>query len=225
MSRLRIGFDCGLKWLPSLVRAVHLQTIAAMETARSSSLDQLLKAARGGDRAAFAVLIERFHPLLSEHAADELGSTLHAKVAASDLVQESLLEAYRDFQNFRGTTVSEFRSWLKRILQRSAVDLGRQFRAECRDVARERPHALQAADAPCPSPGASTIAQDREALERVADCLVGLTEEERTIVLLRYRDELGFEEIAGKLGWSREKVRRAWYSAIETIGRQAGECK
>lgn len=196
-----------------------------MENSQTTDLLSLLRAAQGGDRSAFAALLEHFHPLLSAQAAGELGSTLDPKMAASDLVQECLLEAYRDFQNFRGTSIAQFRTWLRQILAHRAIDLGRQFRTERRDVSRESSQPLRPAQAADNAKSASTIAQDRETLERVAACLQGLSDEERTIVLLRYRDELGFDDIATRLGWSRERVRRTWYSAIEIIGRQTGECR
>src|SRR5437016_7044570 len=53
-------------------------------------------------------------------------SWLQAKVDASDLIQQTMLEAYRDFANFRGHTEAEWLGWLKRILAHNAANFVRQ---------------------------------------------------------------------------------------------------
>ena len=63
---------------------------------------------------------------------------LHGKVAASDLVQETLLEAGRDFAHFGGHTRHELLGWLRRILLNNLADANRRYLyAEKREAGRE----------------------------------------------------------------------------------------
>ena len=61
-------------------------------------------------------------------ARTQVESWLRAKVDASDLVQQTLLEAYRDFGRFQGTTEAEWLAWLRRMLAHNAADFVRQYR-------------------------------------------------------------------------------------------------
>jgi DNA-directed RNA polymerase specialized sigma24 family protein len=47
---------------------------------------------------------------------------LRARLDPSDLVRETLLEAYRDFPRFAGGTEKELMAWLRRILVRNLAD-------------------------------------------------------------------------------------------------------
>src|SRR5262249_40793654 len=55
----------------------------------------------------------------------QVESWLRAKMDASDLIQQTLLEAYRDFSHFRGTTEAEWLAWLRRILAHNAANFVR----------------------------------------------------------------------------------------------------
>jgi hypothetical protein len=46
----------------------------------------------------------------------ELGSTLRPKAGASDLVQESLLDAQKGFGRFEGTTREDFYAWVGQVV-------------------------------------------------------------------------------------------------------------
>src|SRR5215831_16271081 len=86
---------------------------------------------------------ELFRSYLLLLARVRLDPMVRAKVGASDVVQQTLLEAHRDFAQFRGRTVGEQAAWLRRILARNLANVVRDQRRDKRDVARERP--LQAA--------------------------------------------------------------------------------
>src|SRR5437660_6108966 len=86
---------------------------------------------------------ERFRSYLLLLARVRLDPMVRAKVEASDVVQQTLLEAHRDRAQFRGRTVAEQAAWLRRILARNLANVLRDLRRGKRDVAREQP--LQAA--------------------------------------------------------------------------------
>src|SRR5262245_45101132 len=69
----------------------------------------------------------------------QLDPRWQAKVSPSDLVQQSLLEAHRDADQFRGTTDAELRAWLRRILARNLANVARDLTRQRRDARAERP--------------------------------------------------------------------------------------
>src|SRR5438874_308510 len=82
-----------------------------------SEEDVLLAAARGGCRQALGALLERYRDYLLLLARAELAPDLRPKEGASDLVQQTFLEAQRDFAAFQGRTEEELLAWLKRLLR------------------------------------------------------------------------------------------------------------
>lgn len=72
-------------------------------------------------------LLEHYRGYILSLANDELDVDLVARVAPSDLVQETCLQAARDFPNFEGSTEAELRTWLRRILLNNLGDLRRRF--------------------------------------------------------------------------------------------------
>src|SRR5207237_10625991 len=57
----------------------------------------------------------------------------------SDVVQGTLLEAQRDFQQFHGQSDAELAVWLRQILVRNLADQCKHHQSQKRDVAREQP--------------------------------------------------------------------------------------
>src|SRR6516165_9532244 len=87
--------------------------------------------------------LERFRSYLLLLARARLDPLVRAKVGASDVVQQTLLAAHRDYAQFRGRTVGEQAAWLRQILAHTLANVVRDLRRDRRDVAREQP--LQAA--------------------------------------------------------------------------------
>src|SRR5262249_36788023 len=98
---------------------------------------RLLAAARDGSREALGLLLDRYRNELLKLAAERMTGALQAKGGASDLVQDSLLEAQRDFAGFHGQTDGEFLAWLRRILLNNVVNFTRHYGTEKRRVGQE----------------------------------------------------------------------------------------
>ena len=103
----------------------------------------LLTRAREGSNSSLGELLIAYRDYLLAIADEELGSDLKVKVSASDVIQDSFLEAKRDFCHFAGKTPSEFQWWLRRVLLNNVANVNRNYRETAkRDVSREVPVAL-----------------------------------------------------------------------------------
>ena len=67
-----------------------------------------------------------------------LPPALRPKIDASDVVQQTMLQAHQAMAQFRGKTEEELRAWLRQILARNLIHASRDFGREKRDVSRER---------------------------------------------------------------------------------------
>src|SRR5262249_9128787 len=97
----------------------------------------LIERCRAGEEAAREALFERYRHYLRMLAEAQVGRHLRAKCDPSDLVQQTLLEAHRDFPGFAGRHEGELRAWLGRILAHTLSNEARRFAAQQRDAARE----------------------------------------------------------------------------------------
>src|SRR5689334_5788737 len=95
----------------------------------SAPWEQRLEAARNGLQEALGPLLEGYRPYLLLVANRQLPPDLRPKVGASDLVQDTFLEAQRDFAQFHGHTEDELRAWLARVLLNNLANITRQYRA------------------------------------------------------------------------------------------------
>src|SRR5262245_9855283 len=101
---------------------------------------QWLPAARAGCRAALGQALEACRRYLLHVAERELDPALRAKGGASDLVQQTFLEAQRDFAHFDGASEAELLAWLKHLLRHNVGKFVRTYRrTQKRGVGRETP--------------------------------------------------------------------------------------
>jgi len=101
---------------------------------------RLIRLAREGSRQALGELLEAYRPFLLAIATAEFDSELKAKVGPSDLVQETFIDAQRDFAQFKSDTPTRLRIWLHALLMNNLADLRKRYlRAKKRQVRRERP--------------------------------------------------------------------------------------
>src|SRR5262249_9076640 len=91
-------------------------------------VNEWITAARNGSSEALGWLLEVCRPYLLLLANRHIQPDLKVKVGASDLVQETFLEAQRDFAGFRGGSEAELLAWLRQILVNNAAGFTRQFR-------------------------------------------------------------------------------------------------
>ena len=67
--------------------------------------------------------LERFRDYLKLLARLQLGVNLSRRIDPSDIVQQTLLEAFEKHHQFRGGTSAEQAAWLRKILARNVADV------------------------------------------------------------------------------------------------------
>jgi RNA polymerase sigma-70 factor (ECF subfamily) len=199
--------------------------------AMSTDPEQLLREARAGDPASLGRLLELYRRYLTLLARVQIGRRLQGKVDASDLVQETYLEAHRSFGRFRGASEAEFVQWLRRILAANLTDLVRRYvGARARDVrlereigdALDRSSAVLGGGLPAPLTSPSQQAANREQAVLLADALEQLPEDYREALVLRHLEGLTFPEVAARMGRSLESVEKLWMRGLVRLRRIMG---
>src|SRR5262245_24480224 len=79
-------------------------------------VDRLLALARGRDRQQLGRLLTLYRNYFTILTPTQLDARLRRRISPSDLVQEAMLGAYRDFPKFRGSTERQLLAWLRQIL-------------------------------------------------------------------------------------------------------------
>ena len=115
-------------------RPFGIQQLAMSD--EQSSLVNLIQRARDGGAAERAELFASCRSYLAIIARAQVETWLRAKVDPSDLVQQTMLEAHRDFDRFAGRTQGEWLAWLRRILSHNAHDFVRHYRGTAKRQAR-----------------------------------------------------------------------------------------
>ena len=84
-------------------------------------------------------VLERYRGYLRMLAESRLDRRLRAKIDPSDIVQETMLQAFRAWGDLRGSSEGERLAWLRQILMRTLLHAVRDFGRAKRNVAREQP--------------------------------------------------------------------------------------
>lgn len=193
----------------------------------SDSVASWLTEARAGSPEALGHLLEACRLYLLQVANGEMESRLQTKVGASDLVQETYIEAQRIFDRFGGATPDELRAWLRAILLNKLATATRQYRDTAkRQIGREIPIDPQASlpiDPPSPVTTASSIMIREERMESLMSAIGRLPEDYRQVIVWRQVENLSFEEMAKRLGRSVDAVRKLWWRALQQLQKELGD--
>jgi RNA polymerase sigma-70 factor (ECF subfamily) len=149
-------------------------------------------------------------------ASRKLGPNLAAKIAPSDLVQETLCVAVQKVRTFQGegNTPARLHGWLERILDHQLANARyRYLGTGKRQLDREAPDTDVEDTASSPS----TAARRKERQIALHSALDRLPDHYRGVIVWRYWDRLGYEAIGAKLGVSTEAARKIGARALITL--------
>lgn len=190
------------------------------------STDSGLIAARAGDTAALGRLLESYRGYLLLLARIQIGRRLQSKADPADVVQDTFLDAHRQFPAFRGETAVALAAWLRRILAGQLAHLVRRcYGTESRDVRLEQSIEQEldsssqwiARGLSHPGTSPSESAVRREDLIRLGDALERLAPDYRDVILFRQIEGLPFAEVARRMERTEDAVQKLWVRGLVAL--------
>ena len=165
-------------------------------------------------------------PWLRLLAERQLSPALRGRIDPSDVVQQTLVDAWRGHEAFRGKTQAERLAWLRTILKRTLIRYDRdQLKTVKRGQGREQQ--LQAALdrdsirieqlAVGREPDPRSLADRAEQMLQLAAALDQLPSDYREVLTLRHIDGLSHEQIARRIGRSNAATRMLWIRSLEKL--------
>lgn len=188
-------------------------------------IDHWLPDAKAGSTAALGQVLEASRKYLLWVARRELDPDLQPKAGASDLVQDTLLEAHRDFAQFQGKSETELLAWLRRLLLNNLANFARSYRQTAkRKLAREQhldagpDHSGPQVAGRTPTPSTQMMARERNAL--VQQAMARLPEDYQKVLTLWQQDDMTFEQIGQQMDRTPNATRMLWVRALERLQRE-----
>ncbi len=184
----------------------------------STEEDELIQQALAGKSHAYGLLVERYQDRLYSAMLHIVGS--HDE--AEDVVQDSFVQAYIKLNTFQGN--SRFFTWLYRIAFNNALSRRRRRRADLsieqsRESSGGEPEDRQEA------PDEPMMRNERVAMVKAA--MDKLTDEHRSILVLREMQEMAYEDIAAileiNIGTVRSRLSRARNQLHDILKEMMGE--
>ncbi len=172
--------------------------------------------------------LERLRDYLRLLARIHLGAHPIGRIEPSDIVQQTLLEAFEKRDQFQGTSREEHRAWLRTVLARNVADARRAQGRQKRDVSRELSLEQQMEESPDrlddwlarEQSTPSEHAQRHELAIVLADALARLPERQREALILRYWQGCSLAEISVSLDRSTTAVAGLLKRALKHLREQ-----
>lgn len=194
----------------------------------SPQTQKLLDQAQHGEAGAVEQLLTSHREPLRRMIGLRLDPALAARVDASDIVQEVLLEAHRRLGDYLRNPTMPFHLWLRHIAKDHMIDAHRRHRlAQRRSLDREQPlvpvlladHssfelAGQLLDQEL-TPASAAIQQELQ--KRLESAIATLEEDDREIILMRHAEQLSNQEVAASLGLSEAAASMRYLRAVRRL--------
>lgn len=194
---------------PSVSRQAHPMA----ETNRDSNPANLLSRARSGDRVALGNLLEGYRSRLGDQADVEFDERIRGRVSPNDLVQQTLLEACRDFERFTGADERVLAAWLESILRHNIKEAVRKHVLAAKRSTKVETSIDDSARSPKLAqllPGKELTPsghfRKNETKDRVTTALAALNDDQRLAVWLKHIEGWSLYQIAQQMDRSEEAV-------------------
>ena len=175
--------------------------------------------------------LEQYRGFLKLLARTQWDDLLRGWGDPSDLVHQTLLEAYEKLGDFKGKTEAAFAAWLRTMLTHNLLDLSRKLRREKRDPRRERSieaameessdrlRSCLALDDPSPSEQVAVAEQ----LNRLADAVDRLPPDQLEAVTLHHLRGLPLVDTAAQMGRTVPAVAGLLRCGLQQLRKVMGE--
>lgn len=185
------------------------------ENGKPEVFAQLLATARAGDSEALAQLLARYRSYLLQIANQKLPENLRARVAPSDMVQDTMIRLQAGLSHFRGQSEQSLLVWLRRILENTITNARYYHGALRREVGRDC-WCGERDDVGIPQPDTtpSERAILREDARSLREAVRMLPVHYQQVIDLRHREQKTFEEIGDQIDRSPNAARMIWYRAV-----------
>jgi RNA polymerase sigma-70 factor (ECF subfamily) len=179
----------------------------------------LVQRVQQGDRDAFARLFEKHSRPLAVIIYYQMGSNARRMDEVDDILQETLLRAFRDIDQFEYRSSGSFLRWLARIAGHVIADLARSQNRQKRagEHVRFRSDTNPGGPEPVDSATPSRIFAENQSLAGFIGKLDLLPEDYRRVILLAKVEGFTTGEIAQQLGKSNEAVALLLHRAIKRL--------
>lgn len=183
----------------------------------------LIERIKNGDNAAYNDMVLRYWDRIFAR----VFNLLKNQQDAEEVTQDAFIRAHRGLENFRGD--ASFSTWLYQIATNLAYNRYWYWFRRKRDQSVSFDQQLTADGAmtlqdvmPCESENPSESAVTQEFVDRVAECMNGLSEKHREVLVLRNVKNLSYEAISQNLcisvGTVKSRIARARNSLRELMG-------
>jgi len=158
--------------------------------------------------------VDNYRSYLRLLAEAQLGRRGRPGIDASDVVQQTLLDAHKDRDRFRGGTEAERLAWLRRLLACNLADAARAQGRAKRDVTHNRSLELALEESSArleqwlalDESSPSERAERNESIVRLADALALLPEVNRRALVMRHCQGSSIAAISAELGRTPQAV-------------------
>lgn len=169
----------------------------------AASDEALVRRIREGDTEVFAELVERY----KRGIANFIGASVRSAADVSDLSQETFLRAYAHIDTFN-PQLGRFSTWIYQIARNVVrTHLGKsQRRPQTQELPEEQTLENSLPDPSIDADPAGGVLR-AEAERELREALAELPERTRTVLALRYFDNMEYHTIASTLGLSLGNVK------------------
>ncbi|MDA0281724.1 MAG: sigma-70 family RNA polymerase sigma factor [Planctomycetota bacterium] len=193
----------------------------------SEETQELLGSAGAGDASAVNELLNRHRDAVRKMIHFRMDRAVAARVDASDVVQDVMLEANQRLSDYIQNPAMPFHLWLRQLAKDRLIDMHRRHRgAQRRSVDRERSLNSQFSDQSSLdlagqlrdqelTPAAATIRRELE--ERFLAALTELGDDDREIIVMRHQEHLSNSDVAAALDLSAAAAGMRYLRALRRL--------
>lgn len=180
--------------------------------------EDLVSAAKAGDRAAFSELVLRFEKPLRAHVDARIGDHLRATIDADDVVQETFGKAFQAFGGFEWRGDGSFLRWLRAITENVVLRVADRRRSERLFELRR-----QGAGVGQELTSASKDLRRGERFDQLEEALASLSPDHRRVILLARIEGLQLKEVAEQMSRSVSAVQKLLLRALKELKEAFGD--